>query len=231
MEHNGLTSKDNEKYKNYIRKVYKGYHQYFSGHLQISVSDSDVKLLSNNINKFVKETDIDTKGKVGPNPVFYNIKKIFKTDDEFKERVKHDEEYIAALYILELRTYENVEPVNPAKIPKRAGNKSNIYYKYCSTTLDLTKNTFRQALEKKNYKRDECWLNTIYDHYRDSLLNPNRSQRYVITREKILDTIGRTEETIQDGLTIDDILPFFQKHKLRLRVFDLFYKMIFDFQI
>ena len=79
--------------------------------------------------------------------------------------------------------------------------------------IRFNQNTFRQALEKKNYKRDECWLNTIYDHYRDSLLNPNRTQRYVITREKILDTIGRTEETIQDGLTIDDILPFFQKHK------------------
>ena len=62
------------------------------------------------------------------------------------------------------------------------------------------------------------------------MLNPNRSQRYVITREKILDTIGRTEENIQDGLTIDDILPFFQTHKLRLRVFDLFYKMIFKYE-
>ena len=76
--------------------------------------------------------------------------------------------------------------------------------------IRFNKNTFRQALENENYKRNECWLNTLYDHYHDSLLNPNRSQRYVITREKILDTIGRTEENIQDGLTIDDILPFFK---------------------
>jgi hypothetical protein len=97
--------------------------------------------------------------------------------------------YMRAFYILGLRTHENVEPVNPAKMPKRAGHKSNICYKYCSTPLDLTRNTFRQALENKNYKRNECWLNTIYDHYHDSLLNPNRSQRYVVTREKILDTL------------------------------------------
>ena len=71
------------------------------------------------------------------------------------------------------------------------------------------KNTFRQALENKKYKLNECWLNTIYDHYHDTLLNPNRSQRYVVTREKILNIINRTEETIKDGLTIDDILPFF----------------------
>ena len=92
------------------------------------------------------------------------------------------------------------------------------------------KNTFRQALEKKNYRRNECWLNTLYDHYHDTLLNPNRSQRYVVTREKILNIINRTEETIKDGLTIDDILPFFQHFNLRLRVFDLFYKMIFKYE-
>jgi hypothetical protein len=96
-------------------------------------------------------------------------------------------------------------------MPKRAGNKSNICYKYCSTPLDLTRNTFRQALENKNYKRNECWLNTIYDHYHDSLLDPNRSQRYAVTREKILSIINRTEDNIQDGLTIDDVLPFFSK--------------------
>jgi len=208
MEHNGLSHKDNEKYKKYMRKRYKGYHQYFSGHLNILVSDSNVKLLSNNINKFVKRMSTDPKHDLG-NPVFLDINNIFMTDDEFKDRVKHDHEYITALYILELRSYDNVEPVNPAKVPKRAGNKSNICYKYCSTSLDLTKNTFRQALEKKNYRRNECWLNTLYDHYHDTLLNPNRSQRYVVTREKILNIINRTEETIKDGLTIDDILPFF----------------------
>jgi hypothetical protein len=96
-------------------------------------------------------------------------------------------------------------------MPKRAGHKSNICYKYCSTPLDLTRDTFRQALENKNYKRNECWLNTIYDHYHDSLLNPNRSQRICSYKRKDFRyIISRTEENIQDGLTIDDVLPFFQ---------------------
>ena len=111
-----------------MRKVYKGDHQYFSGHLNIVVSDSNVKLLSNNINKFVQLINTNASEDVY-NPVFLHIKSIFMTDEEFKDRVKHDHEYITALYILELRSYDNVEPVNPAKVPKRAGNKSNICYK------------------------------------------------------------------------------------------------------
>ena len=34
---------------------------------------------------------------------------------------------------------------------------------------------------------------------------------------------------IQQGLTIDDVLPFFVKYKLRLRVYNVFYKRIFRY--
>jgi hypothetical protein len=204
--------------------------QYHIGTFNILVNDSDIKFLSDNVHKFIEWIVKKDDGKVIDNPDFDRMVTILSTDNDFEERMKKAAGYLRGFYILGLRTHENVEPVNPTKMPKRAGNTRNICYKYCSTPLDLTRNTFRQALENKNYKRNECWLNTIYDHYHDSLLDPNRSQRYAVTREKILNIINRTEDNIQDGLTIDDVLPFFQKYKLRLRVFDLFYKMIFKYE-
>jgi hypothetical protein len=196
--------------------------QYFIGTLNLKIRhDKTVNFLSDHINNLIAKKERQK--------LRFTIK-VFQTDRIFQERITLAPDYLDGVYILDLRTYDNVEPVNPAKVPKRAGDKNHICYKYYSTPLDLTKNTFRQALEKKNYKRNECWLNTIYDHYCDSLLSPNRSQRYIITREKILNIIGRTEENIQEGLTIDDVLPFFEKYNLRLRVFDLFYKMIFKYE-
>ena len=41
--------------------------------------------------------------------------------------------------------------------------------------------------------------------------------------------MNKTEENIKDGLTIEAVLPFFVKYKLRLRVFDLMYKLIFRY--
>ena len=38
--------------------------------------------------------------------------------------------------------------------------------------------------------------------------------------------LGRTEEDIKDGLTIKEVLPFFEKYKLKLRVYDVFYNLI-----
>ena len=51
----------------------------------------------------------------------------------------------------------------------------------------------------------------------------------MITRETILQVLGRTEEDIKIGLTVDDVLPFFIKYKLRLRVFNVFYQRIFRY--
>ena len=51
-------------------------------------------------------------------------------------------------------------------------------------------------------------LNTLNDFYGDNLLSQDK-KRNVITRQIILDTIGKTEDTIKDGISLQDMLPFF----------------------
>jgi hypothetical protein len=63
---------------------------------------------------------------------------------------------------------------------------------YNYVAMDLTKDTFKEVIQNNNYTKDECILNTIYDFYRDNLLNPDKKCN-VITREIILETIGKTE--------------------------------------
>ena len=70
-------------------------------------------------------------------------------------------------------------------------------------------------------------INTIYDNYKDTLLSLNK--RNVITRESILQIISKTEDNIKDGLSIEDMLPFFKKYSLSVRIFDAFYKLIFKY--
>ena len=93
-------------------------------------------------------------------------------------------------------------------------------------SCDLTKQTFREALQKSNHKHYECFLNALFEQYGETLRNPAKRVEYRITREDILEVLGRTEEDIQEGLTIDEVLPFFVKYKLKLRVYDLFYNLI-----
>ena len=64
----------------------------------------------------------------------------------------------------------------------------------------------------------ECCINTLYDNYEQTLLRPDK-QNNLITRETILEVLGKTEEDIKEGLTIKEVLPFFEKYKLKLRVY------------
>ena len=69
----------------------------------------------------------------------------------------------------------------------------------------MTADTFAEAIKNKKYKKDECWINALFDVYGETLLDPFKNKRYVITRETILQVIGKTEENIKDGLVWEDI--------------------------
>ena len=161
---------------------------------------------------------------------FNDILKILAEDEDMNRYIVQTKEgYVVGVLILNYKIEDKpVEVYDPATTRLRNATKQSINYKYIHTELDLTKDTFQEAIKNNNYVKDECWINTLYDIYKDTLLSPNK-QRYRITRDVILSTINKTEENIKDGLTIEEVLPFFVKYKLRLRVFDMMYKLIFRY--
>ena len=56
-------------------------------------------------------------------------------------------------------------------------------------------------------------------------MNTNK-KRNVLTREKLLAILNKTEETVKSGISVKDVLPLCKHYKLKLRVFDVFGKMI-----
>ncbi len=125
---------------------------------------------------------------------------------------------------------EDTTKAKDPKISRKRAAEDNvaIAVKYCSYQIDTTKKSFKDALRKGEHRASECWINTIYDNFQDKLLRPEKTKN-VITRESILEVLGRTEADIQDGLSIEEVLPFFQKYKLKLRVYDVFYNLIFKY--
>ena len=139
--------------------------------------------------------------------------------------------YLEAVYVMNLTasTFNDAGSkrleFDPKRIKNKCGDKVAAYYRYTTTELDLTASTFKDALAKTHYVRDECFLNSIYDFYKDNLLSATK-QRNVITREVLLTTIGKTKAEVKQGLSIEDVLPFFVQFRLQLRVFDKFYKLV-----
>ena len=150
---------------------------------------------------------------------------------EFNEMMRtYGRSYLAAVYVMNVRPSHT--QINTSFIPKKAknkyGDKIATHHRFATTELDLEAHTFKDAIAKGNYVRDECFVNSIYDFYADDLLRADK-KRNVITRTSILATIGKTEENVKEGLSIEDVLPFFKKHRLHVRLYDKFYKMVFKY--
>ena len=71
----------------------------------------------------------------------------------------------------------------------------------------------KQLSKTKIIKKDECWINTIYDFYKNTLLSDKRRKH--ITRETILNDSGMTEDTLKKGISLNKIVVlFFEKKKI-----------------
>ena len=205
-----------------IRK-YRDLKQYYIGSFNVRLDGLEMRFLEKLINRTVRRQE-DPK-------VFKEMLKLFDSKNlVFKDLMKSDaSEYLAALVLKDVvKVNTNTLNFEPKRQRNKDTTKVGAYYMYSCTPMDLSKNTFKDAIQNMNYTKDECFINTLYDFYRDNLLNPDKS-RNVITRQSILETIGKTEENIKEGISIEEIEPFFVKYRLQLRVFDQFYHEVFKY--
>jgi hypothetical protein len=90
-----------------------------------------------------------------------------------------------------------------------------MYNPYITTSINLPSETLREALENKKHKINECWLNAILDNYGHTLLAQKKNNR-----EKILEIINKTEDDVKRGLSVHEMMPFFEHFSIPLRVYD-----------
>ena len=116
--------------------------------------------------------------------------------------------YVVAFKIFSVDTIvESKSKHNPlSKKLKNAAPKISVHNKYIETKLNTCFNTFKEALAYPHYVNNECWLNTIQDVYGDTLMSSKK--REVVNRAKMLEVIGKTEETVKDGVSVEDVMPF-----------------------
>ena len=99
--------------------------------------------------------------------------------DKFEELEIAAPSYLDGIYVLDwsAMSVKRATAADPKEACKRAsGDKVAIQFKYCSTELGLSKRTFREALQKSNHHDNECWINTLYDNYEQTLLRAEKKR-------------------------------------------------------
>ena len=166
-----------------------------------------------------------------PKKLYNNLIKILKQNLDIAQIFV--EYAITAIYIL---SYTEDDRDNDGSFSspytkkyKNSNECISMYSKYITTNIDTKYDDFKKSIENKRYIYNECWINTLVDYYGDTLLSSDRSERYKITREKLLQILNKDEENITNGLKISEILPFFEKFKLILKVFNELGNLIYQY--
>ena len=212
-------------------RLYKGVYQQVAA-LSLNVTGSE-QTLKDAHNKLVEHTQ--TVNNFDTEQLFKDLLEIMRTNKELDQYLNASASGgLDALYLVKYMTDKRRNKKKSYYQPLDLKLQNSLecvsmYSKYISTELDVNCNSLRAAIENKSYIPNECWINTIMDFYNDTVLSQAKSTRYRVTREKMLELLNVSEDTVKDGLTVKDILPFFEKFRLQLKVFNELGKLIFKF--
>ena len=224
-------SDDEYKARRKKMKLYKGVYEQFAA-LSANVTGSE-QTLKNALHLLVEHTqhvnDFDTE------PQFRAMVDIINTNSEIKgflaESVSGGLDAIYLVkYIADKRKGKKTVIYKPLDTKLQNSSECvSMFSRYISTALDSNCDTLREAIENKSYIPNECWINTIMDFYSETILSQSKALRYRVTREKLLELLNVTEANVKEGLKVNDVVPFFEKFKLQLKVFSEIGKLIFKF--
>ena len=116
--------------------------------------------------------------------IFKETKNIFKklldtlnTDPALEDDLYHTEQYMECIQIKSLERVDGDTDFKPEQ--EKLTNTANVrmFNIYIQTPLDPEFETFKEAIQVKHYKENECWFNTITDWYKDTLMGEKRREK------------------------------------------------------
>ena len=83
---------------------------------------------------------------------------------------------------------------------------------------------------KNHHIENECWTNTLIDHYADTLMRQKEGKPAKnLTREKDIEIINKTEEEFKNnGTSIREMEKVFKQFNIKARIYDIHSKLIYS---
>ena len=162
--------------------------------------------------------------------LFFKLYNTLQTDREAYDELEFHKDYIDCIKLLSVERVDddvNFDPKN-----EKLTNTANLsmYNIYIQTPLDSEFETFKEAINVKHYKENECWFNTITDWYKDTLMGEKRREKNRLTKESMLKLMNKTEDDFKtNGASIQDMVPVFEHYGIQVRIFNSFIKPIFKY--
>ena len=150
---------------------------------------------------------------------------LMNTSGEFDD-IGHLVEYADAIRIESVELVEaDTSNYDEREQSLRESQNISIYYRYIQTEVDADALTIKEALQKKEYKDNECWINALLENFGGTdLLREKRQQKNTIptlSRNKVLELLEMTEEEfINNGASINQMDRVFKFFNIPVRLYN-----------
>ena len=106
----------------------------------------------------------------------------------------------------------------------------SMFHRYIQTPLNPEYATVKEAIKVNHYQENQCWLNTITDYYKDTLMGEKRREKNRLTRKSMLNLLGKSEEDFKtSGASIKEMVKVFEHYRIQVRIYNAFERLIFQY--
>ena len=166
--------------------------------------------------------------------LFRKLMITMNSSSEFKEATGHLIEYADAIRIESVEIVEtDTGGYDEREEPLQQGNSISTYYRYIQTEVNAEAETMKEALNKQNYRENECWINALLENFEGTNLTREKRQQKntkTLTRDKVLELLNMTEdEFINTGATINQMDKVFKFFNIPVRLYNFTGALIYEY--
>ena len=166
--------------------------------------------------------------------LFRKLMITMNSSSEFKEATGDLIEYADAIRIESVEIVEtDTGGYDEKEEPLQQGNSISTYYRYIQTEVNAEAETMKEALNKQNYRENECWINALLENFEGTNLTREKRQQKntkTLTRDKVLELLNMTEdEFINTGATINQMDKIFKFFNIPVRLYNFTGALIYEY--
>ena len=160
------------------------------------------------------------------------LNRLVQKNKELTQQNPNIEDYTTAIKITDISDVTNSGGgKDETKKKLKNGGDIGMYHYTINTELDVKEDDFVRAIQNEDHENNMCWINTLTDHYSETLMSKNKWQSKRMTRETILDLMNVTEEEFRkNGASVDDMMPVFEEFKLTVRLYNCLGQKVFSYE-
>ena len=157
---------------------------------------------------------------------------IMRTDKSFEELMEGEfYNYVDLIRIESAELIDEDDANYDIFADELTNSKTNVsmFNQYIQIEVNPDCLRFKDAVKKRDHIENECWINTLLDHYADSLMRHKRGKLAEnLTREAILKLIRKSDEEFKTrGASISDMHKVFKEFNIKARLYDIDGKQIY----